>query len=236
MTRIISGKEPSDSLRLIIVGDTGGIPFYPYYSHTQKNVARIMEILAEQRNLQYVINVGDNIYFTGTSFEDVYNGRGLNVPWFMIAGNHDHFGNVFAQVAYTKYSRKWIFPKLYYKLSFSLNDISVDILMIDTIVLCGNTADIQNGAAFDVLLTRSHVPQGPKEPEKAEMQWRWINENLSASKADYLFVVGHYPIYSTSSHGSTPCLINRLDPMLKAYGVSAYIAGHDHNLQVNQYL
>ncbi|VDK84095.1 unnamed protein product [Cylicostephanus goldi] len=153
----------------------------------------------------------------------------------MIAGNHDHFGNVSAQIAYTNHSKKWNFPKLYYKLSFSLKNSSVDILMIDTIVLCGNTADIQNGGFFDMLWNRSHHPEGPTDPKKAEEQWKWINENLNSSKADYLFVAGHYPIYSISSHGPTHCLIERLDPLLKAYNVSAYFAGHDHNLQVTCY-
>ncbi|VDM77038.1 unnamed protein product [Strongylus vulgaris] len=241
MSEITIDKEPSDSLRLIVVGDTGGLPVYPYYSYAQKKVAKAMEVLAERKRLQYVISVGDNIYFTGvknehdprflTTFEDVYDGRGLNVPWYLIAGNHDHFGNVSAQVAYTNHSRKWNFPKLYYKLSFSLKNSSVDVLMIDTIVLCGNTADIQNGGFFDMLWNRSHHPEGPSDPQKAEEQWKWINENLNSSRADYLFVAGHYPIYSISSHGPTHCLIDRLDPLLKAYNVSAYFAGHDHNLQ-----
>lgn len=53
-------------------------------------------------------------------------------------------------------------------------------------------------------------------------------------RADYIFVSGHYPIYSVSSHGPTECLINRLDPLLRKHRVSAYIAGHDHTLQVSK--
>ncbi|KAL6730314.1 hypothetical protein Aduo_001295 [Ancylostoma duodenale] len=233
---------PTDTLRLFLVGDTGGLPIYPYYSYAQKKVAKSMENMALEKKVQMVLNVGDNIYYTGasneydsrfrTSFEDIYDGNGLDVPWYMIAGNHDHFGNVSAQVAYTNHSRKWHFPNLYYKVTFTVGDsTTVDVLMIDTIVLCGNTADIQNGGFFDLLWNKSHDPEGPTDPEKAEEQWQWIRETLNSSRADYLFVGGHYPIHSVASHGPTHCLLERLDPMLKAFNVSAYFAGHDHTLQ-----
>lgn len=51
-------------------------------------------------------------------------------------------------------------------------------------------------------------------------------------RADFLFVSGHYPIYSTCEHGPFECLINKLDPLLRHYNVNAYFSGHDHNLQV----
>ncbi|KHJ91987.1 hypothetical protein OESDEN_08134 [Oesophagostomum dentatum] len=173
-----------------------------------------------------------NMPLLQTSFEDIYDGHGLDVPWYMIAGNHDHFGNVSAQVAYTSRSRKWHFPKLYYKLSFPLRNSTIDVLMIDTIVLCGNTADIENGGFFDMLWNGSRDPDGPKDAKKAEEQWQWIEDNLNSSRADYLFVGGHYPIYSVASHGPTHCLVERLDPLLKKYNASAYFAGHDHTLQI----
>lgn len=50
--------------------------------------------------------------------------------------------------------------------------------------------------------------------------------------ADYLLVGGHYPIYSVGLHGPTECLMNRLYPLVQTYNVTAYMAGHDHNLQV----
>ncbi|KAK6040024.1 Ser/Thr phosphatase family protein [Cooperia oncophora] len=209
----ITENRPVDSLRILLVGDTGGLPIYPYVTYAQKKVAKAMTNVAIEKKVQYVLNLGDNIYFTGvsnehdtrfqTTFEDVYNTDALNVPWYLIAGNHDHFGN----------------------------NVSIDVLMLDTIVLCGNTADIENGGFFDMLWNKSHDPEGPTDVAKAELQWKWIAETLNSSSADYLFVAGHYPIHSVSSHGPTRCLQERLDPMLRAFNVSAYFAGHDHTLQ-----
>ena len=51
-------------------------------------------------------------------------------------------------------------------------------------------------------------------------------------RANYLLVAGHYPVYSIAEHGPTKCLIDKLLPMLEMYNVTAYINGHDHNLQV----
>ncbi|XGW26008.1 hypothetical protein V3C99_006985 [Haemonchus contortus] len=239
--KVITEEPSGDALRILLVGDTGGLPIYPYVTYAQKKVAKAMTDVAIEKNVKYVLSVGDNIYFTGvsneydsrfqTSFEDIYNTDALKVPWYLIAGNHDHFGNVSAQVAYSRYSRKWNFPDLYYKLSFHIKNTTIDVLMLDTIVLCGNTADIQNGGFFDMLWNRSHDPEGPSDVEKAEKQWKWIAKNLNSSRADYLFVAGHYPIHSASSHGPTRCLQERLDPLLKATNVSAYFAGHDHTLQ-----
>ncbi|VDM53291.1 unnamed protein product [Angiostrongylus costaricensis] len=233
--------QPVNSLRAIIVGDTGGLPVYPYYTYAQSKVAGAMTDLAMRKNVQFIINVGDNFYFTGVSneydkrfestFEDIYSTDALQVPWYTIAGNHDHFGNVSAQLTYTKYSRKWHFPNLYYKLSFRVNGTIVDILMLDTVMLCGNTADVENGGLVDLLWNGSHDPEGPSDFNKADHQWKWIERHLNASSAEYLFLFGHYPIHSISTHGPTHCLVEKLDPLLKRYNVSAYFCGHDHTLQ-----
>ena len=65
------------------------------------------------------------------------------------------------------------FPSYYYKLTFDIpsSDKTLDILVLDTIMLCGNSDDFQD-----------QMPQGPVSSEKAETQWRWIQDNLQASK------------------------------------------------------
>uniref|UniRef100_A0A8R1HRR5 Tartrate-resistant acid phosphatase type 5 n=1 Tax=Caenorhabditis japonica TaxID=281687 RepID=A0A8R1HRR5_CAEJA len=200
-----------------------------------------MAWIAEEKDVQMVLNMGDNIYFTGptdefdprfeTRFEAVYDSPSLQIPWLTIAGNHDHFGNVTAEVEYTKHSDKWYFPALFYKKTVEFNGTHIDFVMIDTIELCGNTKDIQNAGFVDMLRNESHDPKGPVNLTAAEEQWTWLERSLEESSAEYVIVSGHYPVHSMSSHGPTECLRQRLDPLLKRFNVNAYFSGHDHTLQ-----
>ena len=52
-------------------------------------------------------------------------------------------------------------------------------------------------------------------------------------RADYLLVAGHHPVLSAGVHGSTPYLVSKLKPMLEENDVTAYLSGHDHNLQAS---
>ena len=66
---------------------------------------------------------------------------------------------------------------------------------------------------------------------QAEQQLAWIEKQLVSSVADWLIVVGHYPVYSVSYHGPTRKLVDSLLPMMEKTGVAGYFAGHDHDLQ-----
>lgn len=168
----------------------------------------------------------------------------------MIAGNHDHLGNISAQIEYTNYSSRWFesflsnsiyfllrtYPRLYYKASYTFAQKSrrVDIIFIDTVILCGNSIDVGGRSLFSWILARRRVPNkpDPQWEDEAQRQLVWIEEQLRESSADFLFVVGHYPIYSIASTGNVQCLVDKLDPLLRRYQVSSYISGHDHNIQV----
>ncbi|KAI6181648.1 Tartrate-resistant acid phosphatase type 5 [Aphelenchoides besseyi] len=242
-----------DQLDFIVVGDTGGLAFdvgsnflnYIRTTDVQLRVADSMAEVAQKEGLDFIINVGDNVYWNGvddvfdtrfeTVFETPYQDDRLSVPWYMILGNHDHLGNASAQIDYTKYSNKWTMPNLYYKASYAFNRFgtTADFIFIDTIVLCGNSIDVDSRSLFAWFTATKHVPDRPplKYVEEAVKQWAWIEEQLKNSRADYLFVIGHYPIHSMSAHGPVKCLVDRLDPLLRKYNVTAYFSGHDHALQ-----
>lgn len=102
----------------------------------------------------------------------------------------------------------------------------ITIIMIDTIQLCGNTA-----------WNSPNQPQfATKKLEKdSNMNWSELEALLSrvaATSVPYILVAGHFPVWSIGSHGPTKCLVDRLRPLLHKYGISAYLCGHEHNLQL----
>lgn len=232
----------NDNLRFVLLGDTGGLPMI-HETRAQRKVAKQLAYVAQHVGFEAVVTMGDNIYYTGvdnefdarfeSSFETPYRSPAFDGKrFYMIAGNHDHFGNISGQIAYTKYSKKWFYPALYYNFSMKAKDgTPVDFVMVDTIVLCGNTRDIEYSGFWKMLFAKKNEPNGPTNKTAAEHQWKWIEECLAASSAPYLFVIGHYPIHSISSHGPVACMADRLTPLLNKYNVTAYVAGHDHSLQ-----
>jgi len=233
------------SLRFMMLGDWGGLPVWPYITPAQQNVAKGMAKMGDSAKTHFQLALGDNIYIVGVktpddsrfqkTFESVYDdGDALYKPWYLIAGNHDHYGDVAAQISYSQKSKRWVFPDYYYTIRYRLaNDIRIDIIMIDTIILCGNTREGKYSNFYDYLTAPAsdRKTQGPSDPEAAEKQWHWIEDQLQNSSANYLFVAGHYPVFSIAEHGPTQCLVDRLRPMLRKYKVNAYFCGHDHSLQ-----
>ena len=83
-----------------------------------------MGIVGQQINAKFSLAVGDNFYDSGirtdvhdqrfqSTFEKVFVQPHLQGPDFkfhVIAGNHDHGGNVTAQIEYTKMSNRWNYP------------------------------------------------------------------------------------------------------------------------------
>ena len=108
----------------------------------------------------------------------------------------------------------------------------ISILMIDTVKLCGNTD-------FSI---NPFISVDDKTPRFASVRERLMANShlidlenklktISLSNPAYILVGGHFPVYSVAAHGSTQCLIDNLMPLLHKYRVSAYLSGHDHNLQ-----
>ena len=49
------------------------------------------------------------------------------MPWVAMAGNHDHDGNVYAQVEFGLTEPLWYFPNLYY----TFTTVTIEILIIE---------------------------------------------------------------------------------------------------------
>lgn len=213
--------------------DRGGQSHHPFTTETQLNVAQAMGVVLPD----FVVAVGDNFYKDGVddvmskrftdTYDDVYSGMSLQVPWYVIAGNHDHKGSVAAQIQYTAESSRWNFPDYFYTFNYSFvsttsgRNLTAQFVMIDTVLLSGSLDDEDDEAAMP-----SDV-----DPVLAATQWQWIQSTLASSTADWLIVAGHYPVWSVGNHGPTADLVQHLDPLLKKYGVSLYLCGHEHNVE-----
>jgi tartrate-resistant acid phosphatase type 5 len=129
------------------------------------------------------------------------------LPWYSTLGNHDHEGNISAQVAYTKRSSRWRLPANYYRHTQLLTE--------------GASAD------FFHLDTTSIIERYPSE----DPQLAWLERELAQSTATWRLVIGHHPVYSGGTHGHTKELIVLLKPLLARYGVQAYLNGHVHDME-----
>jgi hypothetical protein len=122
-------------------------------------------------------------------------------------------GNVTAEIAYTGDSKRWEFPDYYYNKKFNITGtkgMTFEMILFDTVIAAGNSDDLTSTrtSKFDPL-------SGPASVPSADAQWKWVEATIAASTADYLWVGGHYPVYSACSHGPTPELITKLKPHLE---------------------
>lgn len=220
----------------LYIGDWGGQgKIEPYTCSAQQETNVGMNKIAGQHNVDTILANGDNFYSYGITkdtadvrfrdtFENVYTGEHLQgVTFYPTLGNHDHRGDIQYQIR-TDIER-WYLPTQWYEFSkrFQVDGkrFTVEFVMIDTVELAGESY-------VDEYTLQEVRPTGPLNLTKARSQWTFIEHQLQSSVADYLFVVGHYPVWSVCRHGPTDELIDYLEPLLEKYHVTAYIAGHDH--------
>lgn len=231
-----------------VMGDWGGQPSSPYFTKEESATAKLMGDLKTKLDASMVWGLGDNFYDDGVkneydkrfkeTFEDVFDNSTIeNIPFYMIAGNHDHHQNVSGEIYYSNHSNRWRYPNNWYDVRFDVSsDKYLQLLMIDTVLLCGGSDDLEYCQKNNIPISKCKLqPDGTDvNKELAESQWDWINKTLKDSKADYIIVAGHYPIWSIAEHGPTKCLVNELRPMLLQNKVQLYMCGHDHTFEYLQ--
>lgn len=230
----VKAEIAADSISFLAIGDWGGASDEQPTTSAQVANGHGMAKQAANLGARFVMAMGDNFYSSGVhgdahsprfkeTFEDAFPEPELQVPWYVIAGNHDHKGNVSAQIAYTKDSTRWRYPDYWYDFTTTEGDLSVQIVYIDTVTLSGMSFHDEEADVF---------VKGEPHPMQAmaSKQLAYIESTLKSSTADYLFVSGHYPIYSQCTHGPTAELILQVLPLMRKYKASGFLAGHDHCL------
>eukprot|EP00930_Biecheleria_cincta_P095172 TRINITY_DN87182_c0_g1_i1.p1 TRINITY_DN87182_c0_g1~~TRINITY_DN87182_c0_g1_i1.p1 ORF type:complete len:596 (-),score=102.24 TRINITY_DN87182_c0_g1_i1:190-1977(-) len=140
----------------------------------QQRVAGKFNWRAQNRQPDYIINVGDNFYWGGVEcqcgrpmwdhcdtaqwkyiYEAIYKGPGVDgKQWLGVLGNHDWGGWRFDKgwdqvIAYTwgglpESTGRWVQPAIYYKARVLYEDFKVDYFFIDT-----NIFDVKDNPWFD---------------------------------------------------------------------------------------
>jgi len=217
---------PPDALNFVLFGDWGRRG-----QIDQVHVATQMAAASSAVRAKFVVSVGDNFYEGGVestedshwreSFENVYQDSALQIPWKVILGNHDYYGNCDAQIAFSKTSRRWQMPARYFVETQQLDSgVTADFFYVDTTPMVKIYYEVKEEKM------RANV-----RAQDVPAQIAWLKGALAASKAQWKIVIGHHPIYSGNARGGTPELVDLVLPILQEHKVQAYFNGHDHDLQ-----
>jgi len=171
----------------------------------------------ETVNAKHTILLGDNFYDDGVKsvddplwelFRDI---RNTSDTFYAIVGNHDYIHSAQAQVSYSKTDPQWVMPALYYYSRIDHTD--------------------QNGSYICGVFLDSY--------KFDETQLRWVKVILSSGECQsdnaYRFVFSHHPIHTVGVFQESDIvqqLNTDLKPVLEEYKVHAFIAGHEHDMQV----
>lgn len=156
-------------------------------------------------------------------------------PWYAVAGNHDYKGEgPDTQVALSRSGQYplWRFPARHYAFEVPIPAAAgggcVYFVQLDTIPF--------------ISAYRHDEPAIAKNLEgvsaAAERLWAeaQIKNGTSRCGARHTFVSGHHPLYSGGKFGTSQEMIDEFGDMFELQqagspAISAYFAGHDHNLQ-----
>ena len=75
-------------------------------------------------------------YTIYSRMQDVFTASSLQSKWYVVCGNHDHYGNCSAEIAYTKQSSRWYFPNYYYKQVYGIINQQQGVISLFSLYIC----------------------------------------------------------------------------------------------------
>jgi hypothetical protein len=186
----------------------------------------MMGEVADDCSIRFIVTGGDNFQTAGVqsvmdplwwfNHENLYTNPSLNVDWYPALGNHDHGGNIQAQIDYSDISRRWRMPAPYYTMVKARNDISIRLIILDTYSMIEGFSD----------------PDEKYTLQAAQRQVQWVDSVLAVEKEDWIILVGHHPVFSAHpTRQNTKELVQYLNPVLNKYDVDFFVGCHDHIFQ-----
>ena len=195
-----------EPLRIAVFGDSG---------LKGSQLVKSMDLLHDSfADAHAVFLLGDNFYpagIVGGVHDPQFRlfgqmvARDMQCPFFAILGNHDHMGNVQAQLEYSRIDSRWNMPSLFYFHRFE-NDACVWFL--DT---------------------------NPLTDHSSQAIWLDSAIEARARTCHWLIVVGHHPVYSAGEYRrarDTRRVRTWLLPILQKHNVHLYLTGHEHQSQI----
>ncbi|KAK3281631.1 hypothetical protein CYMTET_10582, partial [Cymbomonas tetramitiformis] len=196
-------SPPSGTLRFQAIADCGGQDDeFPYTTETQLAVAAQMGSYAAATSTDFVLFLGDNFYDVGLrnspalknessfrteeGFEKVYGRHLPEIPFYVLAGNHDHYGDVTQQLAYSALNLQWNFPHLFYSHKHTIPNsrTTMEVIMIDCQLLQEEWRNMRLSPIYN-----------PRDfTWMAEKHWSWLEVALEASTADWLVTTRSSPV------------------------------------------
>lgn len=169
----------------------------------QYDVAKGIEIFCRTHGCDYGVTVGDNFYPKGV--------RSVDDPQFQTAFEHPygHLGFTF----YPAYGNHDYLGNREAQLAYKSDAWQMPGRFYK---LSTPNADL---FAIDTEMF-DHAQRG------------LLEQAVSQSKKPWKLIYGHRPLHSEGEHGGNPVIKAMIEPILKAYAVDFYAAGHDHSLQL----
>lgn len=227
-------KIDADAAELLMIGDWGY-----HHPEAQEVVAKGMVnyTLKEKLKPQALLMLGDNWYeeLPGgvdsprwkTHFEDLYPKSAFNCPAYAVLGNHDYqyfpMSKVEAELEYAKRGNtRWTMPAKWYSFEFPKKNPLIHFIALDSNMPHPIAPNKDGSPNRNFVLT---------EAERVA-QLAWLEAELQKPRTTpFTVVIAHHPVFSDGPHGDHAMLIRDWDPLFRKYGVHAYFAGHDHDLQ-----
>jgi hypothetical protein len=158
----------------------------------------------------FIASGGDNIYPDGVPdvfsalfnerFEDPYRDLPPGVPFFLVPGNHDHYGNVQAQVEYSYFSRRWRMPARSYGMP-----------------------------GLPAWLGIHFVDTTPLEDSDAGSSPRVEDARATLCKSKWKLLISHHPVAASGHHGPSRQARDFLDALTTGCPNPIVLSGHEHH-------
>lgn len=91
------------------------------------------------------------------------------------------------------------------------SEVTMEFLMFDTVIATSEGREYSD----EIRAEHPHKRYLPEDAPSAQEQWDWLEARLKNSTADYLWVAGHYPVWSGCSHGPDKTMLAKLKPWLE---------------------